>query len=167
MSRVRRLLAVTACGLAFVLVGTPLGTVIVLAGIAAEASKPQMFFDAFRDIGVVLWLSAMFGALPAFATGIAAGELRLHIRSMLTFAIAVALVGAITTALYECILGIILGAALWLGLIITTGGFAGFCCSFLLWRYRPWTMAPTSASAARSVVQRFRAMRDFWVGWDP
>lgn len=125
--------------------GTPLGTVVFFAILRITSDEPAPLprnFDEFM-LTAGIHIAVIAGAAPAFVTGIAAGLLRIYIRPLLAFAGVTALVGAGVTALYIEFLTVFffrLGL-LKQGEVILTGGIAAFCCAFLLWRNRPWTIA--------------------------
>lgn len=147
LSWTRRLLPIVRTSLLFGFIGLPLGAVVFLAGFGIVAGKPLMAFRIFGEPGIAAWLMAYFGGVPAIATGAAAGFLRSRFRSLLSFALAMAMIGAIVTAIYLSIVVISTGGLRWwpdvlilVGGVAATGGVAAFCCAFLLWRNRPWTV---------------------------
>ena len=100
-----------------------------------------------------------------------AGILRIYLRSLLLLAIIMAPVGALITAIYFVVFRMSLGLGVpWIDKVILIGGASAFCCSFLLWRNRPWTIherpRPTVPSG-NSLRLRYRRMRSFWEGWEP
>ena len=159
MGWLRHLPSIIASSLLFGFIGTPLGTAVFFVILHVTADKPMSYqnFDEFMlSAGVVIAIIA--GAVPAFATGVISGILRIYIRALCLLACVMAPVGAVVTALYiELLLG-------WHGVpnqseVILTGGIAAFLCTFLLWRNRPWlvtrrwilTSAATEANVDREV----------------
>lgn len=138
MSWIRHLPSIIASNLLFGFIGTPLGTAVFFVTLHVTADKPMSYrnFDDFMlSAGVAIAIIA--GAVPAFATGVAAGILRIHIRSLWLLACVMAPAGAAVTALYVELLfgrrGVPEQSE-----VILTGGIAAFLCTFLLWRNRPW-----------------------------
>jgi hypothetical protein len=138
MAWIRHVPSVIASSLLFGFIGTPLGTAVFFIVLHVTADKPPSyrgFVDFLIGHGIVIAVIA--GAVPAFATGIIAGIVRIHIRALWLLACVMAPMGAVVTALYiELMFG-------WHGVpeqseVILTGGIAAFLCTFLLWRNRPW-----------------------------
>lgn len=141
MSWIRHLPSIIASSLLFGFIGTPLGTAVFFVILHVTADKPMSYrnFDEFMlSAGVAIAIIA--GAVPAFATGLAAGILRIYVRSLALFACLMAPVGAAVTASYIALLeGVFFRHGLMRqGEVIVTGAIAAFCCSLLLWRNRPW-----------------------------
>ena len=142
MSWIRHLPSIIASSLLFGFIGTPVGTATFFIIQHVTADKPPSY-RGFVDfmIGQGIVIAVIAGAVPAFATGIIAGILRIYIRALWVLACVMAPVGVVVTALYiELQFG-------WNGLpvqseVILTGGIAAFLCTFLLWRNRPWLIPP-------------------------
>jgi hypothetical protein len=143
LSWIRHLPSIIASSLLFGFIGTPLGTVVFLAGIGIADGKPLDGFRIFGDLILAAWLAVFFGAVPAFVTGLAAGILRVHVRSLSLLACLMAPIGAVVTAVYVYLALFRHRHAepmiVWISL---TGAVAAFCCTFLLWRNRPWLIPP-------------------------
>jgi hypothetical protein len=119
----------------------PLGAIVFLAGFGIVGGKPFAAFGILGYPSVAAALTAFFGGIPAIATGAIAWFLRRKVRSLLTFAFAMAPIGAVTTAVYLLIVMIAMDGLKWwpdilnlIGGIAATGGVAAFCCAFLLCR---------------------------------
>ena len=139
MSWLRHLPSIIASMLLFGFVGMPFGAIVFLSAVGIAEGKPFAMLGILRNPGEAGILTALFGAVPAFVTGLAAGLLRIHVRCLLVLAILMAPIGALVTAIYLVILMMVMGSGVpWIGMIILTGGVSAFCCSFLLWRNRPW-----------------------------
>ncbi|HJT14488.1 MAG TPA: hypothetical protein VJ790_17840 [Dongiaceae bacterium] len=137
MSWLLHLPSICASTLLFCLIGSPLGGVMFLTGWAIGRGHPLSFGEE------VAFLAATFGAAPAFVTGILAGILRIHVRSLLLLAFLMAPVGALVTAIYLVVFMMLLGIGVpWIDKVILIGGLSAFGCSFLLWRNRPWLILP-------------------------
>ena len=142
---IRHLPSIIASSLLFGFIGTPVGAVVFFAILRIAADKPVPLprnFDEFM-LTAGIHIAVIAGAAPAFVTGVAAGILRIYIRSLLLLACVMAPVGASVTASYMVLLKAFFFR---LGLpkegeVILTGGIAAFCCAFVLWRNRPWTIA--------------------------
>ena len=158
--------SITGSALLFCLIGAPFGAFVFLKGMAIAQGHPL----PFSEFEVGAW-STLIGAVPAFVTGLAAGILRIHVRSLLLLAFIMAPVGALMTAIYLVVFMTWLDSGLpWIDRIILVGGVSAFCCTFLLWRNRPWTIADRPRPRAESdgsLRLRFRRMRSFWAGWEP
>lgn len=142
MRWIRHLPSVIASSLLFGFIGTPLGSVVFLAVLRITAGKPVPALREFIDFMVPLgfYMTVITGAAPAFATGIVAGVLRIYIRRLMLLAGLMAPVGAAATAAYLALLPFSKHGLPMEGEVIWTGAVAAFCCSFLLWRNRPWTV---------------------------
>jgi hypothetical protein len=146
LSWIRHLPSIFASSLLFGLIGTPLGTLIFFAILLITADRPVpplRNVDEFM-LGAGIYIAIIAGAAPAFLTGIAAGILRIYIRSLALLACLMAPIGAVTTTSYIAFLKVFFFR---FGLpkeeeVIWTGGVSAFCCAFLLWRNRPWTISP-------------------------
>jgi hypothetical protein len=139
LSWLRHLPSIIASILLFGFLGMPFGAIVFLTAVGIAEGKPFLIFGILRNPGEAAILSALFGAVPALLTGLAAGLLRIHVRYLLVLAIIMAPIGAIVTAIYLVILMMTMRTGFpWVGMIIVTGGIAAFFCSFLLWRNRPW-----------------------------
>jgi hypothetical protein len=139
LSWIRHLPSIVASVLLFGFVGMPLGAIVFLTTVGIVEGKPFAMLGILLHPGAAGTLTAFFGAVPAFITGLSAGFVRIHVRCLLALAILMAPIGAIVTAIYLVILMMAMGSGVPLiGMIILTGGIAAFCCSFLLWRNRPW-----------------------------
>jgi hypothetical protein len=130
--------SIAASGVLFALVGTPLGAIVylIIAGIAA--GKPWMIFDALKDFGIVLMLAALFGGIPAGLTGIAAGVLRIRLRSLPMLLCAATPLGTLLSGLHAFVLFGFRDRSPIVEWIALTGGIAAFCCTLVLWRYPRW-----------------------------
>jgi hypothetical protein len=145
LSWLRHLPSVIASSLLFGFIGTPLGTAVFFAVVHVTSEKPlsyRGFVDLVLGPGIVIAVIA--GAVPAFVTGAISGILRIFIYQLPLLACIMAPIGAVMTALYIALLIALFG---WLGVpkhgeVILTGAIAAFCCTFLLWRNRPWTIPP-------------------------
>jgi hypothetical protein len=142
---IRHLPSVIASSLLFGFIGTPLGSVVFFAVLRITAGKPvpspREFIDLMLPLG--LYMTVITGAAPAFTAGIVAGVLRIYIRRLVLLAGLMAPIGAAATAAYLALLRALPFAKHGLpmeGEVIWTGAVAAFCCSFLLWRNRPWTV---------------------------
>ena len=146
MYRIRYLPSIIASSLLFGFVGSPLGCFVFLTAMGIVRGHPLPSFGGF---GGVAFLTAFFGAAPAFVSGIVAGILRVHLRSLPILAMLMAPIGAMVTGIYLCILMMAIRSGVpFIGMVILTGAIAAFCCSFLLWRNRPW-MIPAAKPAQR------------------
>lgn len=166
MSWLLHLPSICASALLFCLIGTPFGAFVFMCGMGIALGRSSLL----GEIEVAFW-TTLVGAIPAFATGIVAGILRIYLRSLLLLAIIMAPVGALITAIYFVVFRMSLGLGVpWIDKVILIGGASAFCCSFLLWRNRPWTIherpRPTVPSG-NSLRLRYRRMRSFWEGWEP
>lgn len=135
MGWLRHLPSIIASSLLLGFIGTPLGTAVFFGIPHVTADNPMSYrnFDEFMlSAGVAIAIIA--GAVPAFATGLAAGILRIYVRSLVLFACLMAPVGAAVTASYIALLeGVFFRHGLmWQGEVIVTGAIAAFCCSLLL-----------------------------------
>jgi uncharacterized membrane protein YeaQ/YmgE (transglycosylase-associated protein family) len=144
VSWIRHLPSVIASSLLFGFIGTPLGSVIFFAIARITTGKPGPSLHKFVDLMLPagLYITVIAGAAPAFAAGVAAGILRIHIRRLALLACLMAPVGAAVTASYIALLRTAMfehGVPME-GEVIWTGAVAAFCCTFLLWRNRPWTV---------------------------
>ena len=158
--------SISASALLFCLIGAPFGAFVFLKGVAIAGGHPLLF----SELEITAW-ATLIGAVPAFVTGVAAGILRVHVRSLPLLAIIMALVGALITAIYLVVFMMSLGTGVpWIDKIILVGGISAFCCTFLLWRNRPWTIferRPPTEESRGSLRLRLRRMRSFWAGWEP
>ncbi|MBA4095776.1 MAG: hypothetical protein C0484_03280 [Rhodospirillum sp.] len=141
MGWIRHLPSIVASSLLFGFIGLPLGTAAFFTILHLTADRPTSY-RGFVDflIGPGFVIAVIAGAVPAFATGVIAGILRIYIRALWLLAGVMAPVGAAMTAVYTELLNSLFG---WHGVpkqgeIILTGGIAAFLCTFLLWRNRPW-----------------------------
>jgi hypothetical protein len=124
--------------LLFASVGVLLGGVLFLGMLAIEISDP-------RAALVFLWIpvEAMSGALylggaPAVVTGLVAAFLRTSVRPLPILAMLMAPIGAGITAIYVTLIGVRSSGYPLISMLSLVGGVAAFCCSFVLWCYRPW-----------------------------
>ena len=139
MSWIRHLPSIIASSLLFGFIGTPLGLVVFIAGLTIAEGHPK----PIGDFGLAFFLTALIGAVPAFLTGFVAGILRIHIRSLLLLALLMAPIGALMTAIYLCIFMMTIRSGVpFIDKIILIGAIAAICCTFLLWRNRPWLIPP-------------------------
>lgn len=118
-------------GLHFCLIGTVLGTIVffALAGIAEGRLAEALRIFASDGAIMIFCFGAIHGGPLAFATGMVAGALRLHIGSRLLFAAIMAPIGAVATAIYFLIPGPFIGIGPPGGLTILTGAVTAFCCA--------------------------------------
>jgi hypothetical protein len=168
LSWLRALASICASALLFCMVGAPFGGILFLTGLAVAWGRPLMLFDSAE----VVSLAATFGAVPAFITGILAGILRFHIRSILVLAIVMAPLGALVTAIYLVVFMMTIGiGGPWIDKgSILIGAVSALCCTFLLWRNRPWAIFDRSrqrTESGDSLRWRYRRMRSLWAGWEP
>ena len=143
MAWVRHLPSVIASSLLFGFIGTPLGTAVFFV-VSNMTSERPLSYRSVVDLvlGPAIVIVVLVGAAPAFVTGAISGVLRIRIRPLLLLACATAPVGAVMTASHVELLSAVFG---WEGVpkhgeVILTGAIAAFCCAFLLWRNRPWTL---------------------------
>ena len=123
--------------LLFASVGILLGGVLSFGMLATLHDDPRAAF-------VVLWVpvEAMSAALylggaPAVATGLVAALLRNYVRRLPILAIVMAPIGAVITAIHVALIGVRSDGYPLIGMLSLVGAIAAFCCSFVLWRYRP------------------------------
>ena len=135
MGWIRHLPSVIASGLLFGFIGTPLGLIVFVAGQTIASGHPK----PIGDLDLVIFFTTLLGAVPAFVTGLIAGILRVHVRSLPVVALLMAPIGALVTAiyLYAFMLTIESGVP-FIDKITLIGAIAAFCCTFLLWRNRAW-----------------------------
>ena len=126
--------------LLFASVGVLLGGILFLGMLAIVLSDP-------RAALVVLWIpvEAMSGAFylggaPAVVTGLVAAFLRNYVRRLPILAMLMAPIGAGITAIYVALIGVKSSGYPLTGMLSLAGGVAAFCCSFVLWCYRPWSV---------------------------
>ena len=173
MAWIRHVPSVIASSLLFQFIGTPLGTATFFVILHVTADKPvsyRNFVEFMLTAGIAIAVIA--GAAPAFVTGLAAGIVRIYVRSLLLFGCLMAAVGAAATASYIALLE---GFFFRHGLVaqeqvILTGSITAFCCAFLLWRDRPWTILDRPqrrAESSDSLRRRYRRMRSLWAGLEP
>jgi hypothetical protein len=142
---IRPLPSIIASSLLFGFIGTPLGTAVFFIILHLTADKTPSYRGLVDFlIGPGFVIAVIAGAAPALVAGIISGVLRIDIRALWLLACVMAPVGAAMTALYSLLLNALFG---WHGLpkqgeVIVTGGIAAFCCTFLLWRNRPWLIPP-------------------------
>lgn len=168
MPWLRALASICASALLFRVIGAPFGGFLFLTGLAIAWGRPLMLFGSAE----VVSLAATFGAVPAFITGILAGILRFHIRSILVLAIIMAPLGAFVTAIYLVVFMMTIGiGGPWIDKgSILIGAVSAFCCSFLSWRNRPWAIFDRPRQRAKSgdsLRRRCRRMRSLYAGWEP
>lgn len=154
----------------------PLGAITFLLGFGIVGGRPLEGFTILGHRGLAAGLIAFFGGIPALATGALAWFMRRKLRSFLAFAYVMSVIGSVVTALYLLTAAIVTGGFRWppeililIGGIAATGGVTAFCCSFLLWRSRPWTRHErprTVAQSGNSLRLRCRRLRAFWEGWE-
>ena len=119
-------------GLHFCFFGTVLGTLLFLTIFGVTEGKPDLVLQSLRSFEnamMALYLGAICGGLAAFATGMVAGPLRLHMGSRLSFAVVMAPIGTVAMAIYLLILAPVLGGLPPAGMTILTGTAASFCCA--------------------------------------
>ena len=140
MSWIRHLPSVIASSLLFGFVGTPLGSVIFFGVVRLATGKPGLSLDKFIDfmLPMGLYITVVVGAVPAFLTGVIAGIARIYVRRLMLLACLMAPAGAAMTASYVAL--VFRHDVAMEGEVIWTGAIAAFCCTFLLWRNRPWTV---------------------------
>jgi hypothetical protein len=85
-------------------------------------------------------LTALFGAVPAGLTGVAAGILRIRLRFLPMQLCAVTPLGALLSGLPAFVLFGFRDRSPILEWIALTGGIAAFCCTLVLWRYPRWAV---------------------------
>ena len=119
----------------------PLGAIVFLTGFGIVGGKPLAAFGILGYPSLAAGLTAFFGGVPAMVTGAAAVLLRRKVRSVLTFAFVMAMIGTVITTVYLLIVVIVLGGLGWraeifvlAGGITATGGVTAFSCVFLLGR---------------------------------
>ena len=140
MGWIRHLPSVIASSLLFGFIGTPLGSVIFFAVVRLTTGKPGLSLSQFIDfmLPMGLYITIVAGAAPAFLTGVIAGILRIYVRRLALLACLMAPAGAAVTASYVAL--VFKHDAAMEGEVIWTGAIVAFCCTFLLWRNRPWTV---------------------------
>jgi hypothetical protein len=128
-------------GLFFGIVGMPIGTAVFLTLAGMADGRPLAMFEILKWPVLAGAITTFFGGVPAIATGITAGIVRRRFQSLPVFAIIMALIGAIATAIYVLVLIMTVispgrwpdGAVLLCSMAFT-GGVAALCCAVLQWK---------------------------------
>ena len=105
MAWIRHVPSIVASSLLFGFIGLPLGTAAFFTILHLTADRPvsyRGFVDFLITAGFVIAVIA--GAVPAFATGVAAGILRIYVRSWLLAGCLMAPVGAAAAVSYCALL---------------------------------------------------------------